>query len=61
MPGEPLAVHPLTFVRQSHGWGKAEFARLMRSHGTSLGISLATNRTTVRAASLVDAVRKSLT
>ncbi|WPO72375.1 transcriptional regulator [Streptomyces sp. KN37] len=47
MPGEPLAVHPLTFVRQSHGWGKAEFARRMRSHGTLLGISLATNRTTV--------------
>ncbi|MFC7308447.1 transcriptional regulator [Streptomyces monticola] len=47
MPGEPLAVHPLTFVRQSHGWGKAEFARLMRSRGTLLGISLATNRTTV--------------
>ncbi|MFE3047672.1 transcriptional regulator [Streptomyces albidoflavus] len=47
MPGEPLAIHPLTFVRQSHGWGKAEFARLMRAHGKLLGISLATNRTTV--------------
>ncbi|MEV6319426.1 transcriptional regulator [Streptomyces sp. NPDC051776] len=47
MPGEPLAVHPLTFVRQSRGWGKAEFARLMRAHGKLLGISLATNRTTV--------------
>ncbi|WP_431043078.1 transcriptional regulator [Streptomyces sp. P1-3] len=47
MPGEPLAVHPLTFVRQSRGWGKAEFARLMRVHGKALGISLATNRTTV--------------
>lgn len=47
MPGEPLAVHPLTFVRHSHGWGKAEFARLMQTHGTSLGIPLATNRTTV--------------
>ncbi|MFH8771498.1 MULTISPECIES: transcriptional regulator [unclassified Streptomyces] len=47
MPDEPLAVHPLTFVRQSHGWGKAEFARLMQAHGKSLGIPLATNRTTV--------------
>ncbi|MEU8567886.1 transcriptional regulator [Streptomyces pathocidini] len=47
MLGEPLAVHPLTFVRQSCGWGKAEFARLMQSHGKSLDIRLATNRTTV--------------
>ncbi|MDF3141586.1 MULTISPECIES: transcriptional regulator [unclassified Streptomyces] len=47
MPGEPLAVHPLTFVRQSRGWGKAEFARLMQMHGKLLGIPLATNRTTV--------------
>ncbi|MBP0455894.1 transcriptional regulator [Streptomyces montanisoli] len=47
MAGEPLAVHPLTFVRQSRGWGKAEFARLMQSHGKVLGIPLATNRTTV--------------
>ncbi|MEU6090571.1 transcriptional regulator [Streptomyces sp. NPDC047085] len=47
MPGEPLAVHPLSFVRQTHGWGKAEFARLMQAHGRSLGIPLATNRTTV--------------
>jgi tetratricopeptide (TPR) repeat protein len=47
VPGEPLAVHPLTFVRHSHGWGKAEFARLMQTHGRSLGIPLATNRTTV--------------
>ncbi|MEU4200841.1 transcriptional regulator [Streptomyces sp. NPDC026294] len=45
--GEPLAVHPLTFVRQSRGWGKAEFAQLMRTHGQMLGVSLATNRTTV--------------
>ncbi|MEV5592887.1 transcriptional regulator [Streptomyces sp. NPDC052496] len=47
MPGEPLAVHPFTFVRQARGWGKAEFARLMQAHGRSLGIPLATNRTTV--------------
>ncbi|WP_055626299.1 tetratricopeptide repeat protein [Streptomyces hirsutus] len=47
MSSEPLAVHPLTFVRQSRGWGKAEFARLMQVHGKSLGILLATNRTTV--------------
>lgn len=44
---EALAVHPLTFVRQSRGWGKAEFARLMQAHGKLLGIPLATNRTTV--------------
>ncbi|MFF8971527.1 transcriptional regulator [Streptomyces sp. NPDC014995] len=47
MPGQPLAVHPLTFVRQLRGWGKAEFARLMQEHGVLLGIRLATNRTTV--------------
>ncbi|MGW2646522.1 transcriptional regulator [Streptomyces sp. NPDC001393] len=47
MPGEPLAVHPLTFLRQCRGWGKAEFARLMQAHGKTLGIPLATNRTTV--------------
>ncbi|MFD7506805.1 tetratricopeptide repeat protein [Streptomyces sp. NPDC059850] len=47
MLGEPLAAHPLSFVRQSRGWGKAEFARLMQAHGRSLGIPLATNRTTV--------------
>ncbi|MEW2120485.1 transcriptional regulator [Streptomyces sp. NPDC005474] len=47
MPGEPLAVHPLAFVRQSRGWGKAEFARLMQKHGKLLGVPLATNRTTV--------------
>ncbi|MFC4500453.1 MULTISPECIES: transcriptional regulator [Streptomyces] len=47
MPGESLAVHPLSFVRQTRGWGKAEFARLMQAHGRSLGIPLATNRTTV--------------
>ncbi|MFB7931060.1 transcriptional regulator [Streptomyces sp. NPDC056039] len=47
MPGEPLAVHPLTFVRQSRGWGKAEFARLMQTHGKLLGVPLGTNRTTV--------------
>ncbi|MGR3938489.1 transcriptional regulator [Streptomyces sp. BRA346] len=47
MLGEPLAAHPLSFVRQSRGWGKAEFARLMQAHGRSLGLPLATNRTTV--------------
>ncbi|MFH8496683.1 transcriptional regulator [Streptomyces coeruleorubidus] len=40
-------MHPLTFVRQSSGWGKAELARLMQTRGKSLGIPLATNRTTV--------------
>ncbi|MCZ4120809.1 transcriptional regulator [Streptomyces sp. H39-S7] len=47
MLGDPLAVHPLAFVRQIRGWGKAEFARLMQAHGKLLGIPLATNRTTV--------------
>ncbi len=47
MPREPLAVHPLAFVRQSRGWGKAEFARVMQAHGKLLGVPLATNRTTV--------------
>ncbi|MEU4494789.1 transcriptional regulator [Streptomyces sp. NBC_00210] len=47
MAGEPLAVHPLTFIRQVQGWGKAEFARLMQARGKRLGIPLATNRTTV--------------
>ncbi|MFC7869128.1 transcriptional regulator [Streptomyces murinus] len=47
MPTEPLAVHPLAFLLQTHGWGKAQFARLMQEHGRKLGISLATNRTTV--------------
>lgn len=47
MPAEPLAVHPLTFLLQTRGWGKAEFARLMQDHGRKLGIPLATNRTTV--------------
>ncbi|GAA0919838.1 transcriptional regulator [Streptomyces thermoalcalitolerans] len=47
MPDDPLAVHPLTFLLQTRGWGKAEFARLMQEHGRSLGIPLATNRTTV--------------
>jgi hypothetical protein len=40
-------MHPLTFVRQSSGWGKAELARLMQARGMELGIPLATNRTTV--------------
>ncbi|GHD04224.1 hypothetical protein GCM10010313_20260 [Streptomyces violarus] len=47
MTAESLAMHPLTFVRQSSGWGKAELARLMQTRGKSLGIPLATNRTTV--------------
>ncbi|WP_327354501.1 transcriptional regulator [Streptomyces sp. NBC_01304] len=47
MPGEPLAVHPLTFVRQSRGWGKAELARLMQARGKEMGLPLATNRTTM--------------
>ncbi|WP_432055117.1 transcriptional regulator [Streptomyces sp. bgisy022] len=47
MSREPLAVHPLSFLLQTRGWGKAEFARLMQAHGRSLGIPLATNRTTV--------------
>ncbi|MET9990835.1 transcriptional regulator [Streptomyces mutabilis] len=47
MPTEPLAVHPLTFLLQTRGWGKAEFARLMQEHGRKLGLPLATNRTTV--------------
>ncbi|MFC5245911.1 transcriptional regulator [Streptomyces nigrescens] len=47
MPGELLAVHPLTFVRQSRGWGKAELARLMQARGKELGLPLATNRTTM--------------
>ncbi|BBC95414.1 hypothetical protein [Streptomyces griseofuscus] len=47
MPIEPLAVHPLAFLLQTHGWGKAQFARLMQEHGRKLGIPLATNRTTV--------------
>jgi hypothetical protein len=47
VPTEPLAVHPLTFLLQTRGWGKAEFARLMQEHGRKLGFPLATNRTTV--------------
>ncbi|WP_407110396.1 transcriptional regulator [Streptomyces sp. DSM 116494] len=47
VPGEPLAVHPLSSLLQARGWGKAEFARLMQERGRSLGIPLATNRTTV--------------
>ncbi|MGW5465683.1 transcriptional regulator [Streptomyces sp. NPDC003996] len=47
MPIEPLAVHPLAFLLQTRGWGKAEFARLMQDHGRKLGVPLATNRTTV--------------
>ncbi|WP_206322904.1 transcriptional regulator [Streptomyces sp. HNM0575] len=40
-------MHPLTFVRQSSGWGKAELARLMQARGKEMGIPLATNRTTM--------------
>jgi hypothetical protein len=47
VPGESLAAHPLSFLLQTRGWGKAEFARIMQKHGASLGIPLATNRTTV--------------
>ncbi|MFE7409555.1 transcriptional regulator [Streptomyces laurentii] len=44
---EPLAPHPLTYVREGMGWGKAEFARRMCERGAELGVPLATNRTTV--------------
>lgn len=44
---DPLALHPLTYVRQGKGWGKNELARLMRERGSELGRPLATNRTTV--------------
>ncbi|KOT95558.1 transcriptional regulator [Streptomyces sp. NRRL F-4711] len=37
----------MTFLLQTRGWGKAEFARLMQEHGRKLGLPLATNRTTV--------------
>ncbi|MFD5267673.1 transcriptional regulator [Streptomyces sp. NPDC058335] len=47
MSGQPLAVHPLAFLRHLNGWGKAELARLMRARGLLLGVPLATNRTTV--------------
>jgi hypothetical protein len=40
VPAEPLAVHPLSFLLQTRGWGKAEFARLMQDHGRKLGIPL---------------------
>ncbi|MEV7466820.1 transcriptional regulator [Streptomyces kronopolitis] len=40
-------MHPLTFIRQSSGWGKAELARLLQARGRELGIPLATNRTTM--------------
>lgn len=46
MVDTPLG-HPLAYVRHQHGWGKAEFARVMQRHGAKLGVPLATNRTTV--------------
>ncbi|QES57213.1 transcriptional regulator [Streptomyces venezuelae] len=42
-----LTTHPLTYVRERNGWGKAELARLLCRRGRLLGIALATNRTTV--------------
>ncbi|MGG2462808.1 transcriptional regulator [Streptomyces sp. RGM 3693] len=39
--------HPLTYLLELRGWGKAEFADLMQTHGGTLGVPLATNRTTV--------------
>lgn len=44
---DPMALHPLTYVREGKGWGKAELARRMRERGAALGVPLATNRTTV--------------
>ncbi|MFC5800802.1 transcriptional regulator [Streptomyces formicae] len=44
---DPMALHPLTYVREDKGWGKAELARRMRERGAEMGIPLATNRTTV--------------
>ncbi|MFI1946882.1 transcriptional regulator [Streptomyces virginiae] len=44
---DPMALHPLTYVREGKGWGKAELARLMCERGGELGVPLATNRTTV--------------
>ncbi|MBM9508074.1 transcriptional regulator [Streptomyces sp. KK5PA1] len=46
MAESPLT-HPLAYLRHTHGWGVAEFARLMQDHGARLGVPLATNRTTV--------------
>jgi hypothetical protein len=42
-----LAVHPLTYLRELRGWGKNQFAGIMRDHGRLLRIHLATNRTLV--------------
>lgn len=47
MSSEVLAVHPLTHLMRSRGWGKAQFARMMCDHGAALKINLATNRTLV--------------
>ncbi|MFF7635623.1 transcriptional regulator [Kitasatospora sp. NPDC008050] len=47
MSSDLLAVHPLTYLRQLRGWGKNQFAGIMRDHGAKLGINLATNRTLV--------------
>lgn len=47
MSSEVLAVHPLTHLMRSRGWGKTQFARMMCDHGAALKINLATNRTLV--------------
>ncbi|MFC8900794.1 transcriptional regulator [Streptomyces cinereoruber] len=44
---DPTTLHPLTYVRETRYWGKAELARLMRERGAELGVPLATNRTTI--------------
>ncbi|MFH8628007.1 multiprotein-bridging factor 1 family protein [Streptomyces vietnamensis] len=44
---DPMTPHPLTYVREARGWGKAELARLMCGRGAELGVPLATNRTTL--------------
>ncbi|GAA2259054.1 hypothetical protein GCM10010430_48870 [Kitasatospora cystarginea] len=47
MRSDLLAIHPLTYLLQRHGWGKNKFAGLMQDHGKRMGIPLATNRTLV--------------
>ncbi|WP_030061874.1 MULTISPECIES: hypothetical protein [Streptomyces] len=47
MSSDVLAVHPLTHLMQLRGWGKIQFARMMRDRGAALKIHLATNRTLV--------------
>ncbi|MEU8541922.1 helix-turn-helix transcriptional regulator [Streptomyces sp. NPDC048717] len=44
---DPLAPHPLTYVRERNGWGKADLARRMCERGAEMGVPLATNRTTI--------------